>query len=316
MLDAFFQLNTPFETYDESRLVQHFKTSNDLRNVLYEPSEWPKELRRIGRATFQNVSLSKKTIAAVTFTDCRFEDCLFIGTTFDNVHFHNCRFVNCNFFKVRIVECYLDPKSVRFDKKYRQEAANIGVHLFQQLLENSSRTKQPFFEIDADIRFRQWKRAQLWYDRSTNKISTGELAISYVRSGLYELFCGFGYRPLRFAGWTIILFSLVAMINLLVFGSGLTINGKPISRPDIVDSVFFTFSVMTVLGFSSIVPVASAAKLAIVFEALIGVGWMGLFTSLLVKRFLKLKGTRKSKFYLDRSIVEMQIISAIGISSL
>jgi Ion channel/Pentapeptide repeats (8 copies) len=287
MLFNFFRLDDPFDTFDEAELIQHFRTSNDLRNVLYEPAEWPKELRRCTSYNFKNVSLSKKLIENCTFRNCYFEDCLFIATVFNNVHFHNCRFTNCNFFKAEVSECYLDPKSIRFDKRYKKTAANIGVQFFQQLLENSSRTKQPFFEIDADIKFRQWKRAQLRYDYRTRKIGRAQLVIGYLRSGLYELFCGFGYRPLRFAVWTIILFLTVATINLGLFTGGLTVNGVAVRRPDFVDSVFFTFSVLTVLGFSSIVPVGSAAKLLTVLEALGGVGWMGLFTSLLVKRFLK-----------------------------
>src|SRR5262249_22001753 len=163
----FFKLDVPFETFDEARLIQHFQISNDLRNVLYEPAEWPTGLRRITNRTFKNVSLSKKVISAVTFRGCHFEDCLFIGTTFDDVHFHKCSFINCNFFKTEIIDCYFDPKSVRFNRSYKKTAANIGVQFFQQLLENSSRTRQPFFEIDADIRFRQWKRAQLRYDYRT-----------------------------------------------------------------------------------------------------------------------------------------------------
>ena len=226
-------------------------------------------------------------IKSVTFTNCNFEDCLFIGTTFDNVHFHNCHFTNCNFFKAEIVECYFDPNSVRFDNSYKKTAANIGVQFFQQLLENSSRTRQPFFEIDADIMFRRWKRAQLRYDYSQNKIGGPKFAISYARSWLYELLCGFGYRPLRFAAWTIVLFLLVAIVNLAVFTRGLTVNGAEVQRLGLVNSIFFTFSVMTVLGFSSIVPIGSIAKILTVLEALGGVGWMGIFTSVLVKRFLK-----------------------------
>ena len=52
MLENFFTLDTPFDTYDEAQLVQHFRTSNDLRNVLYEPPEWPKGLRRTTNCTF------------------------------------------------------------------------------------------------------------------------------------------------------------------------------------------------------------------------------------------------------------------------
>jgi hypothetical protein len=161
------------------------------------------------------------------------------------------------------------------------------VRFFQKLLENSSSERQPFFEIDADIRFRQWKRAQLSYDFRQKKISRLQLWINFVRSASYEIICGFGYRPLRFGAFTVFLFFSVALVNVWAFRGGLSVNGTAIQAPDLVDSIYFTFSILTVLGFSSIVPTTSFAKVLTVLEALAGVGWMGMFTSVLVKRFLK-----------------------------
>jgi hypothetical protein len=287
MLRNFFKLNEPFQKYDEAQLIGHFRTSNDLQNVLYDPPNWPRDFRGRNNATFKNVSLSKTLIHEVTFKDCTFEDCLFIGTTFDSVEFHNCEFKNCNFYKTDLVDCYFDPKSVKFDRSYRKTAANVGVQLFQKILENSSRARQPFFEMDADIRFRQWKRWQLNYDYAQQKISWFKLKHNWLRSALYELTCGFGYRPARFALATILFFLFVASVNWWMFRDGLNVNGLLRQSPDFVDSVYFTFSILTVLGFSSIVPMTGFAKVLTVLEALVGVGWMGVFTSLLVKRFLK-----------------------------
>jgi hypothetical protein len=287
MLQDFFKLNSPFQEFDEQRLTNHFDTSKDLQNVLYAPDVWASGLKGINGVTFKNVSFSKTVICEVTFTNCIFEDSLFIGTNFREVQFHNCAFINCNFYKADVVECYLNPESIRFDNQYKKTAANIGVYFFQKLLENSSKTKQPFFEIDADIKFRQWKRAQLFYDYRKEKINTAQLALNFARSLSYEVICGFGYRPLRFAIVTTILFITIALINFWTLTDGLSVNGVAVRRLDIVDSIFYTFSILTVLGFSSIVPNGSFAKIATVFEALAGVGWMGVFTSLLVKRFLK-----------------------------
>jgi len=287
MLKDFFKLNGTVKSYVESDVVSHFQTSADLQNVLYKPDDWPTQLKGNSKFSFKNVSFSKTTFTNVTFRDCIFEDCLFIGARFNGVEFHNCRFKNCNFYKATIESCYLDPKSIKFDKTYKKNAANIGVTLFQKLLENSSQERQPFFEIDADIRFRQWKRAQLLYDVRKKKIGRFQFVLSFIRNAAYEGICGFGYRPVRFAIWTIGLFIVIAAVNVWAFRDGLTVNGNPISSPDFVDSVYFTFSILTVLGFSSIFPVTSFAKMVTVLEALLGVGWMGMFTSVLVKRFLK-----------------------------
>lgn len=287
MLKDFFKLDTPFKKYQDSDLINHFYTSSDLQNVLFEPDSWPKTLQGNVERSFKNVSLSKTILSEVTFRNCKFEDCLFIGTEFYDVEFHNCQFINCNFYKAKIESCYFDPKCIRFDPKYRKHYANIGATLYQTLLENSARERQPFFEIEADIRFRKWKRSQLRYDLTKKKIGTPEFVMSYGRNFLYEWICGFGYRPARFAFWTIVIFTIVATVNLWIFKDGLSSNGAAIGAPDFADSVYFTFSILTVLGFSSIVPTTSFAKIVTVFEALIGVGWMGIFTSILVKRFLK-----------------------------
>jgi hypothetical protein len=69
-----------------------------------------------------------------------------------------------------IESCYLDPKCIKFAKAYKGTAANIGVTFFQELFENSAQEHQPFFEMDADIKFRQWKRSQLLYDVRKKKV--------------------------------------------------------------------------------------------------------------------------------------------------
>lgn len=287
MLKDFFKLDGKFSEMNERQLQQHLTNHSEIRDALYRPDDWPQSLRSIKNTNFTNVSLSKTLLRETTFTNCKFENCLFIGTKFESVNFHNTRFKNCNFHKVDIVDCYFDPNSIELDKVYKSDAANIGVHLFQKLYENSSTTRQPFFEIEADIKFRQWKRSQLFFDHKTGRLSLYRLIGLWLRSILYEYVCGFGYRPARFAIATLICFFLFSTINWYAFKGGLSVNGQAAAAPSFLDSIFYTFSVMTVLGFSSIVPVLAKAKLITVLEALIGVGWMGIFTSLLVKRFLK-----------------------------
>jgi hypothetical protein len=175
MLNDFFKLNGEPERYDTiEALLHHFKTANDIRDVLYIPDVWPSDLRRMTGTTFSNVSLSKKTISEVTFTGCTFEDCLFIGTNFVGVEFHRCKFVNCNFYKSSFDDCYLDPDTVHFDKKYRKSAANVGVALYHALIENASKRRQSDFEMNADMQFRRWKRWQLVFDEKAKKIGRAE----------------------------------------------------------------------------------------------------------------------------------------------
>jgi hypothetical protein len=251
------------------------------------PARWPKQLTKNKHKTFENVSFSKTCVSKVTFNKCCFKDCLFIGTTFDNVEFHSCKFLNCNFFKTQIENCYLDPKSVKFDKKYKKCASNIGVHIYQQILENSAKSRQSEHERIADIRFRQWKRAQLDYDLNDDKVSQVEYYWKKTSSIIYEYSCGFGYRPGNLIITTIILFLTISVLNMWIMNNGLQINDEIVSQLTFTDSIFYSFSLLTSLGFSTVIPVTATTKIFAVAEALIGIGWLSLFTTVLVRRFLK-----------------------------
>jgi hypothetical protein len=188
---------------------------------------------------------------------------------------------------VTFEECYLDPGAIDIDKSYRIAHANIGVHLYQQLYEDAAKQRQSDFAMKADIEFRKWKRWQLVYDEHVGKIGRGERIAKTTFSILYELLTGFGYRPLRFIVATLALFTAVSLFNMIVLPERIKIDGNLVGDVGFADSVFYTFSMMTVLGFSTIVPQTSFAKILAVAQALAGVGWLGLFTSLLVKRFIK-----------------------------
>jgi len=141
--------------------------------------------------------------------------------------------------------------------------------------------------MNADIELRRWKRWQLKYDKSIGKIGKIDLAIKYSFSVIYEWLTGFGYKPWRFAFSTIILFTVSSIINMNVLPNTIRYNGNIISDISFLDSIFYTYSMMTALGFSTIVPETGLAKILAVSQALVGIGWLGIFTSLLVKRFIK-----------------------------
>lgn len=287
MLADFFALDTPFEKFDEQQLASHLKISNDLRCVLYQPEAWPENIRRVKSSNFTNVSLSKTNFSEVTFTDCKFEDCLFVGSQFRKVEFHRCWFVNCNFYKTIFEECYIDPGTIRFDKKYRETHSNIGVHVFQQLYENSSKSRQNEFEMKADIRFHKWKRWQSIYDRKKGRISNFQWFRGWVVNFIYEWLTGFGYKPMRFIIATIVFLFILSLFNMMVLREGLMVEGHPMAEMTLMDSISYTFSTLTGRRFVTFLPYSLPAKILGISEALVGIGWLGLFTSLLVKRFLK-----------------------------
>lgn len=261
---------------------------------------WPAAERHVRQVTFRNVAFSKR-MSRLTFTECTFEKCLFIGTRFREIEFHHCDFFDCNFWKARFTKVYLDPNRIILGKKFREMAANAGISVFQALVANFADEQQADFHMSADIQFRRWKRYQIWNDLrrqqsrrpnakgkwlkwlSNMAYATGK----WLKSVVYELIAGFGYRPGRLFITTVALFFAVACVNHFFIGDRLTVNGMAVSHMSFVDSIFYTFSILTVLGFSSIVPADSFAKLLTVFEALAAIGWLGILTSVFVKRFVR-----------------------------
>ena len=210
---------------------------------------------------------------------------MFIGTHLIEVEFHQCKFKNCALYKAEVSRCYIDPETFTFDDKYRERGANIALQTYHALLANSAEMNQADFRADADFRFRQWMRAQLEHDNKDGKITTRQKRWRYFKSVLYEYLCGFGYRPVRFLCWTIAIFLAISGINHVFLREDLLIADAKVSS--FADSIFYSFSVLTILGFSSITPSTDFAKLATVTEAFCAVGWLGLLTSILVKRFLR-----------------------------
>jgi uncharacterized protein YjbI with pentapeptide repeats len=287
MLADFFKLDEPYQEASADDLSARLGGEPDVQSLLFKADDWPSDARKVRSVRFRNVSLSKTVIREVTFTECTFTDCLFIGTRFEKVEFHRCHFLDCNFYKSEFFACYIDPKSVEFNKKYHTSAANIGTSLFQSLLENATNTKQPEFVVSSDIEFRRWKRRQLAYDVQIKKITRWERIKGALWSHLYEMLAGFGYKPLRFALVTLVLFSGITLVNKAFLDGSLSVDGTVVRHMTWPDAIFYSYSILTVLGFSTITPTSDCAKILAVSEALVGIGWLGLFTSILVKRVLK-----------------------------
>ena len=266
--------------------IPGLSAAEPVQDIVFEVNPW-KTGTGVKGVRFLRIAFSK-LIEKVTFTDCTFEDCLFIGTRFEEVEFHNCEFRNCNFWKAKFSQVYLDPQSIFYDRKFETDAANAGISLYQALLGNFEDQRQDKFYLISDIRFRRWKRFQIGADLKRGRVGWVEARFQQFTSWLYDVCVGYGYDPLRFFATTVGLFLLVSWLNYSVIASAVSIaNTKPGTATSFVDAIFYTFSILTVLGFSTIVPASPLAKLMSVSEALLAVGWLGMLTSVLVKRFLR-----------------------------
>lgn len=291
MLSNLFRLDgTP--TMLAAGTMPSMSPDDTVANTVFPPGDWIPPTRKIRKVAFRGVAFSRTTISEVTFVDCTFEDCLFIGTHFSDVEFHGCELVNCNFWKVRLAGVYLRPDKVKFARRFRVEAANVGISVFQAMLSNFAEERQDLFFMLADIRFRRWKRYQIWHDLREERKTAVEAWWEWVSSITHEGVAGFGYRPLRFFMVTIALFLAVSCLNYVLIGDTMRVAGVEVAHganahASFVDSVFYSFSVLTVLGFSFVTPSSDGAKMLTVLEALASIGWLGIFTAVLVKRFLR-----------------------------
>ena len=286
MLDNLFKLDGSPAKVGANVVMPSVLPDAVVSDIIFLPDGWAPSTNRIKTVTFRRVSFPKE-LSQTTFDNCLFEDCLFIGTHFSDVEFHGCNFIDCNFWKARFTRVYLDPDSVKLAQRYRDSAANVGLSMYQALLANFAEERQDAFYMAADIHFRRWKRYQLRHDVGRNRITANQGRWRWFKSIVYEGLAGFGYHPLRYFMWTVLLFFLVSCFNYVLIAGQIDVANAAKPHASFVNVVFYTFSVLTVLGFSTVTPHSDCAKMLAVFEALASVGWLGMFTSVLVKRFLR-----------------------------
>lgn len=199
MLTDFFKLNPPVTVFkDQLKLTRLLRNSNDLRNVLFQPDtlgppDTTNAIRPFTDKTFTNVSFAKTTITGVTFRDCVFVDCLFIGTRFVNCEFHGCTFKGCNPHKIVFENTYIDP-SVFEGMLDPVEHSNIGMHLFQQLYNNSMETHQPEFADTAEFNRSKWNRYVLNHRYSGWKKKDPQYIVGWLTNYLFYILVGYGIR--------------------------------------------------------------------------------------------------------------------------
>lgn len=287
MLADLFKLDGNPAVHQHGQPMPSMSPGDVVSNIQFRGRRWYRPRQGVKGVTFHNVSMSGLLLSKITFTDCTFEDCLFTGTQFREVEFHNCWFINCTLWKAKFEGCYLRPERIKFANRYRVDAANVGVTLYHALLSNYADERQGAFFQRADIEFRRWKRFQIARDVRQEHIRPWLGNWQRFTSWMYEILAGYGYKPVRFFSVTVAVFLAIALLNYHFIGGEIRVDGQIPAEFSFIDSVYYSFSILTVLGFSTMVPSSDGAKLLTVFEALAAIGWLAIFTSVLVKRFLR-----------------------------
>jgi hypothetical protein len=290
MLENFFKLpGTPVDI-NEDEFLKLTKSGGEIRGKIYLPNslESPSRLRQtqIVNCKFVEVSFSKTWIEGIEFSNCSFTDCLFIGTVFKDCRFTNCTFTGSNTYRIKFIDVFLNPRSFDkcLDKKRHQ---NIGLHLYQELLNNSRRQSQPDFAHDALFQFRRWNRFENIYRFRRGKISWAQfkLLLRIVLNWSGQTFLGFGVRLRNYFFWVTIAALVLTTINYSFAANfGLMIGQTPLQS--FTDAFYFTIITLTTVGYGDITPTIACGRFFIAFEGFVGFVLLATLASMIYRKML------------------------------
>lgn len=300
MLTNFFGLNEPYTIVETpERFSELLRVSKDLRNILYQPDSLRPDDKhpkyKIWDTKFTNVSFSKTHFEEVNFYNCQFEDCLFIGSSFESCEFHYCKFLNCNTHKISIENSYVNPGNFVNCLK-GSDKANIGVHLFQQLLNNSINQGQSKHRRIADYNFRKWQDRLNW-----NKYWKGkpyqtrfwEFIRDYPISWIYRYTFGYGLRLRNFLLSFLVFFTGFYIVNYFNWKS-YALSKKDISiesfdkdSVNIASNFYYTLDATTKIIDSQFQATNNYGINWLSFQSLIGLIFLSALITLIINRFVK-----------------------------
>jgi len=288
----FFNLRLPYsELSDASDFWKAVGGKDEavIENWLYRPDKLesvePPKKWMIRKKTFRNFSFSKTQLSQLEFSNCTFESCLFIGSVIFSCRFNDCQFINCNFYRAQFENCFIDPRS--FSRCLNPSShANIGVGLYQELLQNSRQQAQPEFTSESQYQFRRWKRYLGW-DEIRN--SDTSLLMSLPRIGmlfmawLFEKTTGSGTRFINLAVTSAFMILALTIINYSCRSAfGLMLGDEPVQS--VAEAFYFSTIVVTTLGFGDITPRSDLGRIVVSFQAILGFTTFALLVSMAFRR--------------------------------
>ena len=288
--NSFFRLPGQPSDIDQKGLFDLLKRSDHLRDSLYKPDTLeppdPQFSTKIANKTFERVSFTKTTIRRIRFMNCKFIRCLLVGAQIEDCEFHRCEFLNTNTHKIKIVRTYIDPGSFTkcLDPKKHQ---NIGVHLYQVLMNNSKERDQPEFEADARFEFFRWKRYQDLYEvrekyKNDKRIDFAKIR-QIVKRWLWEKLFGSGIRWPYLARTALASVTIATFTN-YTFRDEFGLNGEPHNITTIIDAFYFSMVTLTTLGFGDIAPTTQFGRAIIAMEGAFGLVLFALFASMMFRK--------------------------------
>ena len=291
MLETFFALNEPYDTFKASNeLTAILRNSNGLKDVKYQPdtlkfADLDVPRRFFEGKTFTNVSFAKTEISGIIFRDCKFIDCLFMGTRFIDCRFHNCTFDGCNPHKIEFANTYIDP-GVFEGMLHKVDHSNIGIHLFQQLYKNAMETEQRKFARTAEFNMQKWERYNFDHEFPRWKKFKTIRIVEWLQNVLFWVLAGYGIRPKFLGGWAIV-FAVASVGGNYIWWNDLKVAGLggPVSERTLFEVVYYTATSLG--GFSGLSPGSDVGKSFFLVQAVFGFMLVSLFIRWLVRQALR-----------------------------
>jgi uncharacterized protein YjbI with pentapeptide repeats len=302
MLSNFWKLNGNPIGINKKSDFRNFVFGNDeIKNIIYWPEilEPTKEHPRfkIENKTFSNVSFTKTTLKDIDFTSCHFEDCLFIGSIIENCKFRKCTFLNVNTDDIQFKKTYINPFS--FVDNYSKKdlgKANLAVHLFQQLLNNSRDEEQSEFARVADYNFKKWQgrlSKSKFKLKKPYPISRFEYMTEYIPNWLYRWSFGYGLRLRNFLFSFSVVYVIFFTINLALWSKyklekkDLSIDSFDPSTFGVKANFFYTTDVTTQLIDSQFQPTTDIGMFMLTFQGFTGFVLFTFLITILINKFVK-----------------------------
>lgn len=258
---------------------------NSWRDLLYYPENFQSANRHpivFSEKVFERISFKDTDFRNIRFLRCQFKKCLFAGASFSDCEFIDCRFFETNTSKLRVTRCLLDPEDFKHNFDLISDT-NIAIGLYQSLYKNASDEHQPEHAIESLYQMERAKHAHLDSQKKRDVITSREYLKGKIRHTIYDFVSGYGLRPLRVVRLLLIVICLFSALNFLfdsfIFGE----NGNL----SFVDSIYFTVVAITTLGFGDIVPITTAGRVFVTFQALFGFVAISLFLSAIVNIALR-----------------------------
>lgn len=289
MLANFFRLPGEPVSIDGDEFLKLTDAGGEIRGIVYEPPtlvgpSFPRR-ERIENCHFIEVSLSKTSIERFEFINCTFNSCLFIGTIFRECRFSECKFIDCNTHRIEFVDVFVSPLAFASSLDRRRHQ-NIGVHLYQELLNNSRRQSQPDFAQDALFEFRRWLRFEKKYLMSQPGVplrSRCRLGFQVLLSWMADILFGYGIHFGSYLRTASILALFLAWMNwYFISAFGLKIDQH--SSHKFVDAFYFTIITLTTVGYGDITPQSLLGRLIISGEAVAGFFLLAVLASMIYRK--------------------------------